>query len=63
MFVYREYECFVMQMLYVCVSHVHPVAILNAAFCITFSLQMLVEDRRALHMEEAYSRAVLMTVL
>ena len=30
-----KYECFVMQMLYVCV---HPVAVLNAAFCMTCSL-------------------------
>ena len=34
------------------VSCVHPVAVLNAAFCMTCSLLMLVED-----MEEAYSRA------
>ena len=34
MLVYGKYECFVMQMLYVCVC-VHPVAVLNAAFCMT----------------------------
>ena len=39
MLVYGECECFVMQMLYVCV---HPVAVLNAAFCMTCSLLMLV---------------------
>ena len=32
MLVYGECECFVMQMVYVCV---HPVAVLNAAFCMT----------------------------
>ena len=47
------------------VSCVHPVAlvVLNAAFCMTFSLLMLVEDASGDHMEEAYSRAGLMTVL
>ena len=45
------------------VSGVHPVAILNAAFCITCSLLMLVEDARGDHMEEAYSRAGLITAL
>ena len=40
------------------VSCVHPVAVLNAAFCITCSLLMLVEDARCDHiiMEEASSR-------
>ena len=33
------------------VSGVHPVAVLNAAFCMTFSLVMLVEDARDDHME------------
>ena len=45
------------------VSCVHPVAVLNAAFCITCSLLMLVEDARDDHMEEAYSRAGLITAL
>ena len=45
------------------VSCVHPVAILNAAFCMTCSLLMLVEDARGDHMEYAYSRACLMTTL
>ena len=40
-----------------CVSCVHPVAVLNAAFCMTCSLLMLVEDVRGDHMEETYSRA------
>ena len=43
------------------VSWVHPVAVLNAA--LTCSLLMLVEDARGDHMEEAYSRAGLMTAL
>ena len=46
-----------------CVSCWHPVAVLNAAFCITCSLLMLVEDASGDHMEEAYSRADLMTAL
>ena len=45
------------------VSCVHPVAVLNARFCMTCSLLMLVEDARGDHMEEAYSRAGLMTAL
>ena len=46
MLVYEKYECFVMQLLYVCVS---------CAFCKTCSLLMLVEDARGDHMEGAYS--------
>ena len=49
-----------MQMLYVCV---HPVAVINAAFCMTCSLLMLVEDAIGDHTEEAYSRAGLITAL
>ena len=45
------------------VSYVHPVAVLNAAFCMTCSLLMLVEDARGDHMEEANSRAGLITAL
>ena len=45
------------------VSCVHPVAVLNVAFCMTCSLLMLVEDARCDHKEYAYSRADLMTVL
>ena len=44
-----------MQMLYV--------EVLNAAFCMTRSLLMVVEDARGNHMEEAYSRAGQMTAL
>ena len=58
--VYWECECFVMQMF---VSCVHPVAVLNAAFCMTCSLLMLVEDAIGDHTEEAYSRAGLITAL
>ena len=43
------------------VSCVHPVEVLNAALCMTCSLLMLVEDTRDDHMEEAYSRAGLIT--
>ena len=43
------------------VSCVHPVAVLNAAFCMTCSLLMLVEDAFGDHTEEAYSRASLIT--
>ena len=50
MFVYGKYECFVMHMF---VSCVYPVAVLNAAFCITCSLLMLVEDARS------YGRGIL----
>ena len=32
------------------VSFVHPVAVLNAAFCMTCSLVMLVKDARGDHM-------------
>ena len=46
-----------------CVSCVHHVAALNAAFGMTFSLLMLVVDARGDHMEEAYSRAGLITAL
>ena len=45
------------------VSCVHPVAVLNAAFCMTCSLIMLGEDARGDHMEEAYSIVGLITAL
>ena len=45
------------------VSCVHHVIVLNAAFCMTCSLLMLVEDARGDHMDEEYSRTGLMTVL
>ena len=48
---------------YICMSCVHHVAVLNAAFCVTCSLLMLFEDARGDHMEEGYSRAGLITAL
>ena len=45
------------------VSCVHPVSVLIAAFCMTCSLLMLVEDAIGDHTEEAYSRASLTTAL
>ena len=45
------------------VSCVHPVAVLNDAFCMTCSLLMLVEDARGDHTEEACFRAGLITAL
>ena len=57
---YGKCEYFAMQMM----SCVHPVAVPNAAFCMTYSLLMLVEDARGDDfMEEAYSRAGLITAL
>ena len=60
MLVYGKCECFVMQMFLSCV---HPVAVLIAVLCMTYSLILLVEDARGDHMEEAYSRAGLTTGL
>ena len=45
------------------VSCVHPVAVLNVAFYMTCSWLILVKDARGDHMEEAYSRAGIMTAL
>ena len=45
------------------VTYVHAVAVLNAAFYMTCSLLMLAEDARDDHMEEALSRAGLITAL
>ena len=45
------------------VSCVHPVAVFNAAFCMTCSLLRVVKDARGDHMEGAYSRAGLITAL
>ena len=44
-------------------SCMHPVTVLNASFCMTYSLLMLIEDARVDPMEEAYPRAGLMTAL
>ena len=45
------------------VSCVNPVAVLNAEFCMSCSLLMLVEEERRNHIEEAYSRAGLIDAL
>ena len=45
------------------VSSVHHVAVLNAAFCMTCRLLVLVEDARGDHMEEVYFTAGLLTAL
>ena len=58
--VHGKCACFVMQVFYVCV---HPVSVLKAAFCMTFSLLMLLEDARDDHMEYAYSGTCLMIAL
>ena len=42
------------------VSSVHRVAVLNAAYRVTCSLLMFVEDARGDHIGEAYSMRVLM---
>ena len=60
MLVYGECECFVMQMLYVCVLCA-SCGSSHAEFCITCSLSMLVEDAIDDHTEEAYSRTGLTT--
>ena len=39
------------------VSCVHPVAVLNAAFCMTCSLLILDKDASGDHMDEAYSQS------
>ena len=45
------------------VSCVQPVAVFNAAFCMTCSLLKLVEDAIGDYTEEAHSRTVLITAL
>ena len=45
------------------VSCVHPMTVFNAAFSMTCSLLMLVEDAIGDHTEEAYSRVGLITAL
>ena len=54
MLIYGKYECFIMQTLYGCVLW---------QFSMLHDMLMLVEDARGDHMEEAYSRADLMTAL
>ena len=60
MLVYGKCECFVIQMLYV---YVLCASCGSSQLCVTCSLLMLVEDARGDHMEEAYSRAGLITAL
>ena len=60
MLVYGKCECFVMQMLYVCVLSASSG---SSQCCMTCSLLMLVEDARGDHMEETYSRGGLITAL
>ena len=59
---YGKYECFVMQMLYVCVLCT-SCGSSQCSFCMTFRLLMLVDDARSDHREEAYSRSGLMTAV
>ena len=61
MLVYGECECFVMQMLYVCVL----CASCGSSQCCVLHdfFLMLVEDAIGDHTEEAYSRAGLITAL
>ena len=59
MLVYGECECFVMQMLYVCVL---CVSCGSSQCCVLHDLQF-VEDAIGDHTEEAYSRAGLITAL
>ena len=54
MLVYGKCECFVMQML-MFVSSGHPVSVLNAAFCMTCSLLMMVEDGRGILQSRSYN--------
>ena len=60
MLVYGKYECFVIQMLYFCVL---CASCSSSQFCMICSLLMLVDDARGDHMEEAHSRAGLITAL
>ena len=48
--------CFSMHV--VCPCLVHPVAVCNAAFGMTYSLLVLVEDATGDHMNEAYSESL-----
>ena len=59
MLVYGECECFIMQMLYVCVL----CASCGSSQCCVLHDLILVEDAIGNHTEEAYSRAGLVTAL
>ena len=60
MLVYGKNECLVMQML-LFVSCVHTVAVLNAAFCMTCSLLMLVEYARGILHNQSHDCLLLFT--
>ena len=56
-----KYECVIMQLLYVCVL---CASCGNPQLCVLHDLQFVNDgEQRADHMEEAYSRAGLMTAL
>ena len=60
---YRKYECFVMQILYVCVQYI---SCGSSPYCILHDLQIVNAGqgcKRGDTMEEAYSRAGLITAL
>ena len=60
MLVYGECECLAVQMLYVCVL---CTSCDNSQSCVLHDLQFVNACRRCSHMEEAYSRAGLLTAL
>ena len=62
MLLYGTCECLVIQMVYVCIL---CASCGSSQFCVLHDLRllMLVEDARGDHMEEAYSRAGLITAL
>ena len=45
------------------VTCVHPVTVLNDAFCMTFRLFMKVENAEGDHMEEAYRKVIFIIAL
>ena len=56
-------ECVFRRVDVVCVSVVHPVAILSAVFCVICSLLMFVSDANGDHMVETYSSMGLVMAL
>ena len=58
-----ERDVWVFRHTFILMSCVHPVTVLNAAFCMTYCLFMLVKDAKGDHIEEAYYRVGLMTSL
>ena len=63
MFCHADVVCLCLMCILGQFSMLHSGAVLNAAFCMTCSLLMLVEDAIGDHTEEAYSRAGLITAL